>query len=53
MNHKLTEKRFLYHKIRHRYLKQNKSPAQIADEMPDVKPGRINWMCDVILRTEV
>ncbi len=31
--HGQTAKEYTWHKIRHRYLKLNKTPAQIADEL--------------------
>ena len=47
MKHKPSAKKFLTHRIRHKYLKLNKSPAQIADEMPGIDPEFIGRVCDV------
>ncbi len=52
MEHKETIKRFRYHKIRHRYLKQNKSPNQIAGEL-NLDYTVVYRTCAVIFNQEV
>ncbi len=43
--HKLTSKRFLVHKILHRYFKLNQTPAQIAEDL-DTEHGFVDRVCE-------
>ena len=45
MRHELTKKRFLYNKVKHRFVKQNKCAAQIAEELNEY-PEKISRICD-------
>ena len=43
--HKLTNKRFLVHKIKHRYFKLGQAPAQIARNLR-AEPGFVDRVCE-------
>ncbi len=49
--HLKTAKQFIYHKIRHRYLRLNKSPARIAEEL-GLECGFVNRVCTNVYFTE-
>ncbi len=50
--HLRTAVQFTYHKIKHRYLKLNKTPAQIAEEL-GLDGGFVSKVCDHIFFTDV
>lgn len=45
MKHALSRKRFLFHKVQHRYMKLNQTPAQIAEDLK-IDGDIVNRICD-------